>query len=43
MDAEKRCTEGMTHVKGDLFYRKDIGTPELIKKRIEHMKRVRGS
>jgi phosphoribosylamine--glycine ligase len=42
MDAEKRCTEGMVHVKGDLFYRKDIGTPELIKRRLEHMKRIRG-
>lgn len=42
MDAEKKCTEGMSHVKGNLFYRKDIGTSELIAKRVEHMKRVRG-
>jgi phosphoribosylamine--glycine ligase len=41
MDAEKRCTEGMKHVKGDLFYRKDIGTQNLIKKRIEHLKQIR--
>jgi len=41
-DAEKMCSEGVQYVKGDIYYRKDIGTQELISRRIEHMKRLRG-
>ena len=32
----------MKHVSGDLFHRKDIGTRELIQKRVQHMKEMRG-
>lgn len=42
-DAEKICEEGLKFVKGNhIFIRHDIGTPELIKKRINHMKELRG-
>ena len=41
-DAEKTVEDCMKHIKGDLFYRKDIGTKLLIEKRIAHMKEVRG-
>lgn len=40
--AEKMCEKALTHVTGDaLFVRHDIGRPEVIRKRVEHMKRVR--
>lgn len=29
-------------IKGDLFFRRDIGTPALVQKRIDHMKELRG-
>ena len=41
-DAERVAENSMKYVKGDLFHRRDIGTKELIQKRIEHMKEVRG-
>ncbi len=40
--AERIAENAVKFVKGKLFYRKDIGTRELIEKRIEHMKRIRG-
>ena len=41
--AENICEEALTHVKGDhIFIRHDIGTPELIEKRVRHMDELRG-
>lgn len=40
-EALKNCEDAITKFEGPLFYRKDIGTPELIQKRIDHMKEVR--
>jgi phosphoribosylamine---glycine ligase len=42
--AEKACERGLRHVSGDAIYvRHDVGKRELIQKRIDHMKRIRGS
>jgi phosphoribosylamine--glycine ligase len=41
-NAERISENAMRFVKGKLFYRKDIGTKQLINKRIEHMRRIRG-
>jgi len=42
-DAEKICEQALTHVKGDhIFIRHDIGTKDLIEKRINHMNKLRG-
>jgi phosphoribosylamine--glycine ligase len=41
--AENICEDALTHVKGDhIFIRHDIGTPELIEKRVKHMNELRG-
>lgn len=41
--AEKICEKALTYIRGDhIFIRHDIGTPNLIKKRIIHMKKIRG-
>jgi len=40
--AEQTAEKCMPYVKGELIYRKDIGTPQLIQKRIEHMRLLRG-
>ncbi|MCX8174532.1 MAG: phosphoribosylamine--glycine ligase [Thermoplasmata archaeon] len=40
--AEKNVENALKHVHGKLFVRHDIGKMELIRKRIEHMKRIRG-
>ena len=43
-DAEKICEQALTFVKGDhIFIRHDIGKSDLINKRINHMKEIRGS
>ncbi|BDC36239.1 MAG: phosphoribosylamine--glycine ligase [Candidatus Methanoliparum thermophilum] len=39
--AEKIVENEIIKVKGDIFYRRDIGTDILIKKRIEHINRLR--
>jgi len=42
-DAEKICEEALNHVNGEhIFIRHDIGTAELIEKRTEHMRKLRG-
>jgi phosphoribosylamine--glycine ligase len=42
-NAENICEEALKHVKGDhIFIRHDIGTQELIEKRIKHMNKLRG-
>ncbi|MFW6272604.1 MAG: phosphoribosylamine--glycine ligase [bacterium] len=40
-EAEKVVQEAVGSVKGPVFFRPDIGTKELIQKRVEHMIRVR--
>ncbi len=40
-DAEKIAQNAVENVKGDVFYRKDIGTERLLRKRVEHMKNLR--
>jgi len=41
--AENICEEALNHVKGDhIFIRHDIGTPELVEKRVRHMNKLRG-
>lgn len=43
LQAEEICEKGLTYVKGEhIFIRHDIGTPELIEKRIDHMNKIRG-
>ncbi len=41
-EAEKIAEEGCKNAKGPMWHRKDIGTKELIEKRIKHMKELRG-
>ncbi|MBT3865383.1 phosphoribosylamine--glycine ligase [Candidatus Peregrinibacteria bacterium] len=41
-EAEKLAQSAVGSVSGPVFYREDIGTAELIQKRIDHMKEVRG-
>ena len=41
-DAEKICENSLKHIKGKILIRHDIGKKELIEKRIEHMKMLRG-
>lgn len=40
--AEEIVENSMKFIRGDLFHRKDIGTRELIQRRIEHMRELRG-
>ncbi len=42
-DAEKIAEAALSHVKGKVFMRHDIGKKDLIEKRIKHMKELRGS
>jgi Phosphoribosylamine-glycine ligase len=39
--AEKVAEEGVRGVSGKLFHRKDVGTKNLIQKRMDNMKKVR--
>jgi phosphoribosylamine--glycine ligase len=42
-NAEKICENALNYVKGEhIFIRHDIGTKDLIEKRITHMKKIRG-
>ena len=42
-NAENICEKALDHIQGDhIFIRHDIGTPELIKKRVTHMNKLRG-
>lgn len=42
-EAERMCEEALKYVKGEhIFIRHDIGTKELIQKRVLHMKELRG-
>ena len=41
-EAEKLAESAVGAVEGPVFYRKDIGTSQLVQKRIDHMKELRG-
>jgi len=42
-NAEKACERGLAHVQGEaIAIRHDIGKPELVQRRIDHMKKIRG-
>jgi len=41
-EAERIAEGSIKYIKGNLFHRSDIGTKQLIQKRIEHMKRLLG-
>ncbi|MDD4352023.1 MAG: phosphoribosylamine--glycine ligase [Candidatus Gracilibacteria bacterium] len=41
-EAEKLAQKAVESVSGPVFYRKDIGTDELIGRRVQHMRSVRG-
>jgi phosphoribosylamine--glycine ligase len=42
-EAERIAESALSHVKGNVFMRHDIGKEDLIKKRIRHMKELRGT
>lgn len=41
-EAENICENVTSYVEGDVYHRKDVGTRELIQKRIRHMEEIRG-
>jgi phosphoribosylamine--glycine ligase len=41
-EAEEICEKATNYVEGDLYHRRDVGTTELIQKRIKHMEDVLG-
>ena len=41
-EAERIAQQGIESVEGPIFYRKDIGTQELIGKKVEMLKKIRG-
>lgn len=40
-EAEKICENATKYVKGDVYHRRDVGTAELIQKRINHMEELK--
>jgi len=42
-EAEEICEKVTRYVKGDVYHRRDVGTSNLIQKRIEHMETIRNS
>jgi phosphoribosylamine--glycine ligase len=42
--AESNCEDALKHVKGEaIFMRHDIGKRELVQRRVDHMKEIRGA
>lgn len=41
-EAEETCEASTKHVKGDVYHRQDVGTVQLIEKRIKHMQELKG-
>ena len=39
-EAEKVAEKACEFVKGNVYHRRDVGTTELVNKRIEHMKEI---
>jgi phosphoribosylamine--glycine ligase len=42
-EAEKICEKSIKYVEGDLYHRRDVGTSELIEKRIIHMEKLKSN
>lgn len=42
-EAEAKAERAILDIKGELYHRRDIGTPELIRRRVEHMRALRGA
>lgn len=40
-EAEKLCENATKYIKGDIYHRRDVGTADLIQKRISHMEEIR--
>ena len=40
-EAEKICENATKYVKGNIYHRRDVGTPDLIQKRIIHMEELK--
>jgi phosphoribosylamine--glycine ligase len=40
-EAEKICEEATKYIKGDIYHRRDVGTCDLIQKRINHMEELK--
>ncbi len=40
-EAEEICEKATEYVKGDIYHRRDVGTPELVQKRVAHMHEIR--
>ena len=40
-EAERRCEDATQYVKGDVYHRRDVGTADLVQKRIMHMEEIR--
>ncbi len=40
-EAEKICENATKYVKGDIYHRRDVGTADLIQKRVNHMKELK--
>jgi phosphoribosylamine---glycine ligase len=40
-EAEEICEKATEFVQGDIYHRSDVGTAELVQKRIEHMNKIR--
>jgi len=40
-EAEKLCENATKYVKGDIYHRRDVGTADLIQKRIRHMEQLK--
>lgn len=40
-EAEKICENATKYVKGNIYHRRDVGTPDLIQKRITHMEELK--
>lgn len=41
--AEQQAEKMVSAIEGPLFHRRDIGTPELVQRRIDHMRQIRGN
>lgn len=39
-EAEKIAEKACEHVKGNVYHRSDVGTPELVQKRVDHMNEI---
>ena len=39
-EAEKIAEKACEFVKGNVYHRRDVGTTELVNKRVEHMKEI---